>query len=99
MGGVNFVLGLFVVQLLRRVIDMAFYIEMDRAAETEEYVEYTFGRGVEVGLIRLDKIKGTIAVLKECPLDAKGQWSDRVGMKLARFFVSGEFPEKTQWAS
>lgn len=29
---------------------MAFYIEMDRAAETEEYVEYTFGRGVEVGL-------------------------------------------------
>lgn len=24
---------------------MAFYIEMDRTAETEEYVEYTFGRG------------------------------------------------------
>ncbi|MGE7955217.1 hypothetical protein ACQKQA_01235 [Pseudomonas sp. NPDC089530] len=78
---------------------MAFYIEMDKFVETEEYVEYTFGRGLEVGLIRLDKVNETICVLKECPLDVNGKWSQRVGMKLARLFISGEFPEKTQWAS
>lgn len=78
---------------------MAIYIEMDKVIETEDYVEYTFGRGDDVGLIRLDKIKETISVIKECPLDVSGKWSDRAGMKLARLFVRGEFPEKTHWAS
>ena len=78
---------------------MAIYIEMDRVIETEDYVEYTFGRGDDVGLIRLDIIKETISVIKECPLDVSGKWSERAGMKLARLFVRGEFPEKTQWAS
>ncbi|MBK5533762.1 hypothetical protein JFT91_14360 [Pseudomonas sp. TH08] len=78
---------------------MAIYIEMDKVVETEEYVEYTFGRGSYIGLIRLDKIKETIIVIKECPLDVSGKWSERAGMKLARLFVKGEFPEKTQWAS
>ena len=78
---------------------MAFYIEMDKLVETDEYVDYTFGRGLDVGIIRLDKIRETLTVLKECPLDARGSWSDRVGMKLARLFVQGEFPEKTEWAS
>ena len=78
---------------------MAIYIEMDKVVETEEYVEYTFGRGSDIGLIRLNKIKETIIVIKECPLDVSGKWSERAGMKLARLFVKGEFPEKTQWAS
>lgn len=78
---------------------MAIYIEMGKVIETEDYVEYTFGRGGDVGLIRLDKIKETISVIKECPLDVSGKWSERAGMKLARLFVKGEFPEKTQWAS
>jgi hypothetical protein len=78
---------------------VAIYIEMGKVIETEDYVEYTFGRGGDVGLIRLDKIKETISVIKECPLDVSGKWSERAGMKLARLFVKGEFPEKTQWAS
>lgn len=78
---------------------MAIYIEMDKVIETEDYVEYTFGRGDDVGLIRLDIIKETISVIKECPLDVSGKWSERAGMKLARLFVRGEFSEKTQWAS
>ncbi|MNF68501.1 hypothetical protein [Pseudomonas sp. BF-R-01] len=78
---------------------MAFYIEMDKVAETEEYVEYTFGRGLEIGVIRLGKKDGTIHVLKECPLDMEGEWSQRAAMKLIRLMRSGDFPERTQWAS
>ncbi|MGX0889705.1 hypothetical protein AB7M22_001713 [Pseudomonas sp. ADAK2 TE3594] len=78
---------------------MAFYIEMDKVVETEEYVEYTFGRNLEVGIIRLGKKDETICVLKECPLDVNGEWSKRAAMKLIRFWKSGDFPEETQWAS
>ncbi len=52
---------------------MAIYIEMDKVVEAETYVEYTFGRGGDVGLIQLDKIKETISVIKECPLDVSGK--------------------------
>ena len=41
---------------------MAFYIEMDKVVETEEYVEYAFGRNLEVGIIRLGKKDETIHV-------------------------------------
>lgn len=78
---------------------MAFYIEMDKVEETEEYVVYTFGRNLNVGLIRLEKNGEAIRVLKECPLDKNGAWSQRVAMKLARFWKNGSFPDKTQWAS
>lgn len=78
---------------------MAFYIEMDKVIETEEYVEYTFGRNVEVGIIRLDKVSTVIKVLKACPLDKNGAWSERAAMKLARHWKNGSFPEKTEWAS
>jgi hypothetical protein len=78
---------------------MAFYIEMDKVVETEEYVEYTFGRNLEVGIIRLGKMDETIHVLKEFPLDVNGEWSKRAAMKLIRLWISGNFPEKTQWAS
>ena len=78
---------------------MAFYIEMDKVVETEEYVEYTFGRNLEVGIIRLGKKDETIHVLKECPLDVNGEWSKRAAMKLIRLWKSGNFPERTQWAS
>ncbi|MBD9608192.1 hypothetical protein ACVK1X_005132 [Pseudomonas sp. PvR086] len=78
---------------------MAFYIEMDKVVETEEYVEYTFGRNLEVGIIRLGKKDETIHVLKECPLDVNGEWSKRAAMKLIRLSRGGSFPGKTQWAS
>lgn len=78
---------------------MAFFIEMDKVAETEEYVEYTFGRNFEVGVIRLGKKDGTIHVLRECPLDMNGEWSQRAAMKLIRLMRSDGFPERTQWAS
>lgn len=78
---------------------MAFYIEMDKVAETEEYVVYTFGRNLEVGLIQLEKNGEAIRVLRECPLDVNGAWSKRAGVKLARLWKNGSFPDKTQWAS
>jgi hypothetical protein len=46
---------------------MAFYIEMDKVAETEEYVEYTFGRNLDVGFIQMDKDGESIRVLKRVP--------------------------------
>ena len=78
---------------------MAFYIEMDKVEETDEYVEYSFGRNSAFGLIRLDNNNETVLVLKECSLDISGKWSQRVAVKLVRLWRSGSLPEKTQWAS
>jgi hypothetical protein len=78
---------------------MAFYIEMDKVADTNEYVEYTFGRDQEVGLIRLNKNSEAISVIKECPLDTNGKWSQRAAIKLIRLWRDRELPDKTQWAS
>lgn len=78
---------------------MAFYIEMDKIADNEEYVEYSFGRGADIGVLRLDKARGTLIIISECPLDQGGTWSERAAMKLARLWKEGVFPEKTQWAS
>jgi hypothetical protein len=78
---------------------MAFYIEMDKVADTNEYVEYTFGRDQEVGLIRLNKNSEAISVVKECPLDTNGKWSQRAAIKLIRLWRDRELPDKTQWAS
>ncbi len=78
---------------------MAFYIEMDKVEETDEYVEYSFGRNSAFGLIRLDKNNKTVRVLKECSLDISGKWSQRAAVKLVRLWRSGSLPEKTQWAS
>jgi hypothetical protein len=55
--------------------NMAFYIEMDKIADTEEYVEYCFGRRTDIGILRLNKVRGTLTVLSECPLDQAGEWS------------------------
>lgn len=78
---------------------MAFYIEMDKIADTNECVEYSFGRDGVVGIVRLNKASEVISVVQECPLDPSGKWSERVAMKLARLWKSGDLPEKTQWAS
>ncbi len=78
---------------------MAVYIEMDKVADTNEYVEYTFGRDQEVGLIRLNKNSEAISVIKECPLDTNGKWSQRAAIKLIRLWRDRELPDKTQWAS
>ena len=79
--------------------NMAFYIEMDKLADTEEYVEYSFGRRTDIGILRLNKVRGTLTVLSECPLDQAGEWSQRAAMKLARLWKDGVYPDKTQWAS
>ncbi|BBP53003.1 hypothetical protein PHLH3_26290 [Pseudomonas sp. St386] len=78
---------------------MAFYIEMDKIADTEEFVDYSFGRGMDVGVLRLNKVRGTLTVLSACPLDQDGEWSQRASMKLARLWKEGVYPDKTQWAS
>ncbi|OZG69975.1 hypothetical protein BTA51_28295 [Hahella sp. CCB-MM4] len=78
---------------------MALYIEMDKVNETNEFVEYSFGRGECVGLIRLDKANEAIHVINECPLDQSGRWSQRAAVKLIRLWREGRLPEKTHWAS
>ena len=78
---------------------MAFYIEMDKIADTEDYVDYSFGRGTDVGVLRLNKVRGTLTVLAACPLDQDGEWMQRASMKLARLWKESVYPEKTQWAS
>lgn len=78
---------------------MAFYIEMDKIIDTDEYVEYSFGRDKNIGTIRFCKINESISIIKECPLDTTGKWSERAAVKLLRLWQSGNLPDKTQWAS
>lgn len=78
---------------------MAMYIEMDKVEETDGYVIYAFGRDSQLGLIRLDKKTEAVHILKECPLDTSGRWSERATVKLVLLWRSGALPETTQWAS
>jgi hypothetical protein len=74
-------------------------LQMDKIADTEEYVECSFGRDADIGVLRLNKARGTLLVLSECPLDKNGGWSQRASMRLARLWKEGVYPEKTEWAS
>lgn len=78
---------------------MAFYIEMEKLSETDEYVEYSFGRGSDVGIVRFDKARESISIVSECPVDNSGKWAQRASMKLAKLSQEGIFPARTQWAS
>jgi hypothetical protein len=78
---------------------VAFYIEMDKLADTDEYVEYSFGRGHDLGVLRLDKKSQSISIVTACPLDVDGKWSQRAAMKLAKLWKEGVLPDRTQWAS
>jgi len=78
---------------------MAMYIEMDKVEDTDGYVIYAFGRDPQLGLIRLNKKTETVHILKECPLDTSGRWSERATVKLVLLWRSGALPETTQWAS
>lgn len=78
---------------------MAFYIEMNLVENNEFQAIYAFGRSSYTGLIKLDKKKETISVIKEYPLDRNGKWAERAGIKLVSLFRGNVFPEKTEWAS
>ena len=78
---------------------MAIYFEMDKTQESDAFVEYSFGRDNDTGVIQYEKGTGKVFVLKECPLDKNGRWAQRAATKLARLASSGEFPERTEWAS
>ena len=78
---------------------MAFYIEMNLVENNEYQAIYAFGRNSYTGLIKIDKKKETISIIKDCPLDNSGKWAERAGIKLASLFRKNVYPEKTEWAS
>jgi len=79
---------------------MAVYFDMYKIKDDSDCVEYQFGRSDGAyGIVKLDKVRETIKIMKPCPDDSRGAWGERACMKLARLWSKKEFPEKTEWAS
>ena len=79
---------------------MAFYIQMVKLADDGRHVDYSFGTGTDVGVVRWARRTNTISIVSPCPLDdAAGRWALRAQWKLARLASAGTFPQLTEWAS
>lgn len=80
---------------------MAYSIDIRKASENTSTVEYFFeGGGFDIkhgsGLLSIDKTSGEVNVLEHHGADWERLY-DKVMMKLARHWQTGEFPDKTAW--
>jgi hypothetical protein len=77
---------------------VAFYIVIDKVAETETEARYNFYDTAypgEVGELRLDKSTGEIEMTKA----TREAFFTRAAAKIARHYRQGDLPGSTEWAS
>ena len=78
---------------------MAFYIVIQKLAETSEHVEYGFGENEEqIGRILLDKKTGQTTLLENLP-EYSVAIQNRAMRKIYVNWKDGKFPDHTTWAS
>ncbi|MFM8454104.1 MAG: hypothetical protein ACKOAD_03870 [Gammaproteobacteria bacterium] len=79
---------------------MAFYIDLDKLEHTNEYVRYKFyDMPDNVGIIEFNFLKEEFKEILPAPNDPSHVFFDRAAMKIIKHWRTGEFPEKTCWAS
>ncbi|KRB98278.1 hypothetical protein [Duganella sp. Root198D2] len=79
---------------------MAFYITINKIAETADICTYEFldheaGRGV----LQIGKDTGDITEIMAAPGDTAGRIFERAAVKVLRHWKIGEYPAETCWAS
>jgi len=81
---------------------MAFYIDIRKTLEDDNFAEYQFSSSPQNdknGLLRINKNTGKIVFLKSVANDPKGNISQRAAVKLFKHWHHGDLPESTCWAS
>ena len=80
---------------------MAFYIDINKITENEQFAEYQFtSMGDEKkGLLRLDKNTGKVILLKSVTQIPSDSISQRAAVKLIKHWRDGYLPKSTCWAS
>ena len=79
---------------------MAFYITINKVAETSETVTYEyFDEEAGKGQLKINRATGDVAEVFAAPGDASGRRFQRAAMKVIKHWKEGEFPEETCWAS
>ena len=79
---------------------MAFYIQINKVYETEDWVDYEFWESQnDVGSLRLDRKAGKVTELREIKATNAEAVFTRASWKILQHFLAGEFPQKTSWES
>lgn len=79
---------------------MAFYIGLDKIEHAHEYVKYKYYDSVNnVGIIEFNFVSDKFREIQAAPNDLNGYMFERAAMKIIKHWKSGEFPDKTCWAS
>jgi hypothetical protein len=79
---------------------MAIYVAIRKLAETDNAVEYGFGRTEEaLGRLAIDRTSGDVTLLSPAPDDAEGLLYHRAARKVWKHWREGEYPSLTCWAS
>lgn len=79
---------------------MAFYIDLEKINETDEFVEYKYFTSQDnAGVILLRKSDGNIKEIIPAPLDKHGHIFERAARALMRCWKDNNYPDKTYWAS
>jgi hypothetical protein len=79
---------------------MAFYIKIQKVAEDDSLVRYSFeGEQGKQGLFDLDKSTNEVTLIEAMPSDEKKHYFNRASVKVMREWREGHLPEMTEWAS
>ena len=79
---------------------MAFYVEIHKAEENDEYVIYHYSKSVEkAGTIKLIKETGEYEVLSLAENDKDEHEVKRAVMLIYRYWEKNQYPKEATWAS
>ena len=81
---------------------MAFYVLILKESEDPDTVTYRFGPSEsEMGRLRINKLDGRVEELEAPPGDPAmaSHIFQRATWRLLKHFATGEFPDRTVWAS
>ncbi len=79
---------------------MAVYIQIIKVSDNQDDVEYEFSTvDGRKGFLKITKKEGDTILIKHLPGDENGHLFARASYKIKKSWQSGEYPEKTCWAS
>lgn len=80
---------------------MAFYIDIKKVSEDQEFVYYKYSGAPnkKYGLLKINKSNADVHVLEYAEDDEAGEHSKRACLKLMQHWRKGEYPAHTCWAS
>ena len=79
---------------------MAFYIDLDKIAQTDEYVRYKFYTSEHnVGVIELNFQEEKFKEITPAPEDKNGLYFERAAWAIAKRWKNRELPDQLCWAS